>query len=156
MEERQVRTKPKGSNTCVSPRPPFEIKVGLIDVGPGVKPPKYRYGLVGTDNFTKKAWAYPNTDNTPEHLTEGRKDLINKHWVPGQFYNDQEGAFQSLEWVGFINRLNIKHITSMTRAHTARRVNRTLKNQVRYDIGFSENPPRALALPTILSTAQIQ
>lgn len=39
VEERQIRTTSKGSNSSASPQPLFEIDMDLIDLGTRVKPP---------------------------------------------------------------------------------------------------------------------
>ena len=57
-------------------------------------------------------------------------------------YSDQEGAFSTTEFIRFLNEHKIKHITSLSGAHTVERFNRTLKEktQVRLDaMGLSRD-----------------
>lgn len=90
----------------------------------------HRYGLVDIDSFTNTACICPLKSKTPDSMSNGTKDMINKNTgKPEQFYNDQEKTFQSAEWSVFIIGLSMKHLTSTTSAHTVERFNRTLKTK---------------------------
>lgn len=115
FEARLVRTQVEGMSSCATPRPLFEFEIDIVDMGAGIEPPYYRHGLVGIDNFTKKASVVPLPGKHPSSLIEGAKDLIKYIGKPEQFYSDQEGAFNSAEWQRSMNGVDMKHVTSRMR-----------------------------------------
>ena len=45
-------------------------------------------------------------------------------------YSDQEGSFNTAEFIKLLNEKKIKHITTIAGAHTVERFNRTLKEKI--------------------------
>lgn len=127
MEERQVRKQPKGSDSFVNPRPLFEIEIDPIGMGTDVKPPYSRYGVVSIDNFTEKGVGFSYNEQKPWKADRRNTGSDKQHTgKPEHIYSDQEGAFQSPEWVRFINSPNLNHLTFISGAHIVERFNRTL------------------------------
>ena len=58
------------------------------------------------------------------------EEILNKIGVPKQIYSDQEGSFNSPEFIRLINKHHIKHIMVLGKAHTVERFNRTLKEKI--------------------------
>ena len=134
---RQTQFTYKKFNSYVSPGPIFELEMDLVDFTDKAKENDgYRYGLVAIDNFTKFAWVVPMKQKDGISTREAFKEIIEKMGKkPKQMYSDQDGAFERKAFVKFLNESQIKHITSLTGAHTVERFNRTLKEktQVRLD-----------------------
>ena len=61
-------------------------------------------------------------------MQQQHNEVLNKIGVPKQLYSDREGAFESNEFVRFLNQHSINHIISNTGAHSIERFNRTLKH----------------------------
>ena len=134
---RQTQFTYKKFNSYISPGPMFEFEMDLIDFTKKAKENNgFRYGLVAIDNFTKFAWVVPIKRKKPKNVIAAFQEVIEKMGkTPKQMYSDEEGAFYSKEFVKFLNENKIKHITSISGAHTVERFNRTLKEktQVRLD-----------------------
>ena len=131
-EDRQVKMRHSGQNSFVSPGPRFEIELDVIDLGTQLDNIKgtYRFGLVGIDNFTKKAWVVPMDNKDANNLISATKDIFQNIGKPKQIYSDQEKAMTGLEYTRFLTQQGVKHITSINGAHTVERFNRTLKNML--------------------------
>lgn len=59
-----------------SPRPFIRNRYTSYRLGTDITPPYSRYGLVGLDNFTKKACVAPLHSNNPGSLIEGTNNFI--------------------------------------------------------------------------------
>ena len=128
LQHRQTQFKYSGYNSFVSPHPVFDIEVDLIDpTSKAEENDRYRYCMVGIDNFTKYAWGVPIKTKTPVDIVKAMEELFNKIGIPKQIYSDQEGAFNNAEFIRLINNHKIKHLMVVDGAHTIERFNRTLK-----------------------------
>ena len=141
---RQTQFTYKKFNSYISPGPMYELEVDLVDFTEKAKQNDgFRYGLVAIDNFTKFAWVVPMKGKKAYNCIEAMKEIIEKFGgPPKQLYSDQEGAFETAGFIRFLNENKIKHITSLSGAHTVERFNRTLKEktQVRLDaMGLSRD-----------------
>ena len=141
---RQTQFTYKKFNSYISPGPMHELEVDLVDFTAKAKQNDgFRYGLVAIDNFTKFAWVVPMKTRNAYDCIEAFKEIFEKFGgKPKQMYSDQEGAFTRTPFVRFLNENKIKHITSLSGAHTVERFNRTLKEktQVRLDaMGLSRD-----------------
>ena len=128
-DEIQVKSKPKGSNSFVSPNAKFEFEIDIMDIlardGEGT-----RYGLVAIDNFTKMADVIPIKNRQPAELIRSLKLIFQSIGKPKQLYSDEEGGFRSSEFIRFLNQNDIKHIQTSTHAATAERFIRTFKDNL--------------------------
>ena len=131
LQHRQTQFQYKKHNSFVSPHPLYEIEVDLVDLSKKAKENKgLRYGFVGIDNFTKFAWVVPMESKTPEDVVHAMKEIFNKIGVPKQLYSDQEGSFNSEDFIKLLNSHKVKHIMVVDKAHTVERFNRTLKESI--------------------------
>ena len=46
---------------------------------------------------------------------------------PKQLYSDEEGSFNALRYIRFLNENNIKHVQTTTHAHTVERFAQTFR-----------------------------
>ena len=139
FEDRQVKMRHSRQNSFVSPGPKFEIEMDVIDLG---RPKEeegqasqttatyLRFGLVGIDNFTKKAWVVPMDNKDAQNLIAATKDIFHNVGKPKQIYTDQEKAMTGNEYRRFLSDQRVKHLTSINGAHTVERFNRALKNML--------------------------
>ena len=131
LKHRQVQFKYKGSNSFISPHPLFEFEIDLIDLTKKAQENDgFRYCMVSIDNFTKFAWASEIRTKQPNDLVNAFKNILDKMGTPKQIYSDYEGSMQSEEFIAFLNKRNIKHITTIAGAHGVERFNRTLKEKI--------------------------
>lgn len=131
QQHRQTQFKYKGFNSFISPHPLFEIEVDLIDLTTKAQENDgYRYCMVAIDNFTKFAWGVAMKTKQPTDVVNAFKEILDKIGIPKQMYSDQEGSFNNAEFVRLLNSHKIKHITSISGAHTVERFNRTLKEKI--------------------------
>ena len=66
-----MKSKPKGSNSFVSPGAKFEFEIDLMDMKSTYVTSNTRYGLVAIDNFSKIAEVVPIKNRTPESMIDG-------------------------------------------------------------------------------------
>ena len=131
QKHKQTHFTYKKYNTFINPHPLFEIEIDLIDLTSKAEENEgYRYGLVGIDNFTKYAHVVPSKSKKPTDIINALDEILKKIGVPKQLYSDQEGAFNSPEFIRLVNKHNIKHIMVVGKAHTVERFNRTLKEKI--------------------------
>ena len=127
---RQTQFTYKKFNSFVSPGPKFEFEMDLIDMTAKAKENDgYQYGWVAIDNFTKFAWVIPMKEKDTENLINACTRIFEKMGKPKQVYSDQEPALTGNDLVAWLHSQNIKHITSISGAHTVERFNRTLKEK---------------------------
>ncbi len=131
LSHRQTQFKYKGFNSFISPQPLFEIEVDLIDLtSKAEQNDGFRYCMVAIDNFTKFAWAVAIKTKSATDLVNAFTEILEKIGIPKQMYSDQEPAFDSFAFIRLLNKHKIKHITSISGAHTVERFNRTLKEKI--------------------------
>ena len=117
-DDKQVNFKYKKYNSFVSPGANFEYEVDLMFIDSKDE----HIGLVGVDNFTKKASIAIIKNKKPDEIINGLKHIFDKlGGTPKQLYSDEEGAFNSKFYQKFLNENNIKHIQTTTHAHTVER-----------------------------------
>ena len=134
LQHRQTQFQYKGFNSFVSQHPLFELEVDLIDLTKKAEENNgFRYCMVAIDNFTKYAWGVAMKTKKPYDVVNAFKEILEKIGIPKQMYSDQEGSFNSPEFIRLLNEKKIKHITSISGAHGIERFNRTLKetNKIR-------------------------
>ena len=140
---RQTQFTYKKFNSFVSPGPKFEFEMDLIDMTKKAgENAGYQYGWVTIDNFTKFAWVVPMKEKKTANLITACETVFEKMGKPKQVYSDQEPALTGNDLISWLNSKDIKHITSLSGAHTVERFNRTLKEktQTRLDaMGISRD-----------------
>ena len=122
-----MKSKPRGSNSFVSPGAKFEFEIDLMDIlardgGKGVK-----YAMVAIDGFTKIAEVIPIENRQPIELISALKLIFRSMGTPKQLYSDEESSFRAKVFSRFINDNDIKHIQTSTHAPSAERFIRTFK-----------------------------
>ena len=125
----QVKTKPRGSNSFVSPGAKFEFEIDIMDIlardGVGI-----RYGMVAIDNFTKVAKITPIKNRQPTELISALKPIFQSMGKPKQSYADEESSFRAKLFFRIINENDIKHMQTSTHAPSAERFIRTFKDSL--------------------------
>ena len=66
-----MKSKPRGSNSFVSPGAKFEFEIYIMDMEAKDAISNTRYGLVAVGNFTKIAEVVAIKNRTPESMIEG-------------------------------------------------------------------------------------
>ena len=128
---RQTQFKYKGFNSFISPHPLFQFEVDLIDLTKKASENDgYRYCMVAIDNFTKFAWGVPLKTKQPTDVINAFQQVLDNMGIPKQMYSDQEGSFNTPDFIRLLNKHKIKHITTIAGAHTVERFNRTLKEKI--------------------------
>ena len=125
-----MKSKPRGSNSFVSPGAKFEFEIGITDIlardgGEGV-----RYGMAAIDNFTKIAEVIPIENRQPIELISALGLIFRSMGKPKQLYSDEESSFRAQVFFRFINENDIKHIQTSTHAPSAERFIRTFKDSL--------------------------
>ena len=124
-----MKTKPRGSNSFVSPGAKFEFEIDLMIIlardGVGI-----RYGMVAIDNFTKVAEVIPTKNRQPTELISALKPIFQSMGKPKQLYSDEESSFRAKAFFRFVSENGIKHIQTSTHAPSAERFVRTFKDNL--------------------------
>ena len=126
----QVKSKPKGSNSFVSPGANFEYEIYIMDIEAKGATSNTRYGSVAIGNFTKIAEVVAIKNRTPESMIDGLNKIISPMGKPKQLYSDEEYSMRSLKLVRFLNQNEIKYVQTSTHAHTVERFIRTFKDNL--------------------------
>ena len=120
-----MTSKPRGSNSFVSPGAKFEFEFDIVDISGKTRTGNNSYGLVAIDNFTTFAKVVPINNRQPAELIRGLKLTFQDMGTPNQLYSDEESSFRASAFFRFMNELNIKHLQTSTHAHTVERFIRT-------------------------------
>ena len=94
-------------------------------------------GLVAVDNFSKFAHIAVIKNKQPDEIIRGLKEIINNMGKPKQLYSDEEGSFNALKYIRFLNENNIKHVQTTTHAHTVERWVQTFRNNLQKRLNAS-------------------
>ena len=120
-------SKPRGSNSFVSPGAKFEFEIDIMDMGSKGATSNTRYGLVAIDNLAKIAEVVPIKNRKPESIVDGLKKIFISLGKPKQLYSDEESSMRSVEMNRFLNDNGLRTIQTTIHAHTVERFIRTLK-----------------------------
>ena len=123
----QVKSKPRGSNSIVSPGAKFEFEIDIMDILARDGGESVRYAMVAIDNFTKIAEVIPIENRQPIELISALKLIFQSMGTPKQLYSDEESSFRAKVFFRFMNDNDIKHIQTSTHAPSAERFVRTFK-----------------------------
>ena len=126
----QVKSKPRCSNSFVSPGAKFEFEIDIMDMlardgGEGV-----RYAMVAIDNFTKIAEVTPIENRQPTESISALKLIFRSMGKPKQLYSDEESSFRAKVFFRLMNDNEIKHDQTSTHAPSAERSIRTSKDNL--------------------------
>ena len=126
----QVISKPRGSNSLVSPGAKFEFEIDTVDMESKDATSNTRYGLVAICNFNKIAEVVPIKNETPESMIDGLKKIVISLGKPKQLYSDEGSSVRSVKMNRFLNDNGIKTIQTTTHAHTVERFTGTFKDNL--------------------------
>ena len=126
----QVKSKPRGSNSFVSPGAKFEFEIDNMDTlardgGEGV-----RYATVAIGSFTKIAEVIPIGNRQPIELISALRLIFKSMGTPKQLYPDEESSFRAKVFFRFMIDNDIEHIQISTHAPSAERFARTFKDSL--------------------------
>lgn len=130
--QKSRQTKPyKGFNSYVAHEPLQEIQIDIADFTRSVKENDgYRYCFVAVDVFTKFCHAVPIKDKKPNESIRAMSDVINTIGVMVQIFHDNEGSWNSTEFIRLLNKHGIKQIITSSPPPFAERMVQTLKNMI--------------------------
>ena len=98
----QVKSKPRGSNSFVSPGAKFEFETDILNIlardGVGI-----RYGMVAIDKLTKIAEVIPIENRQPTELISALKLICRSMGKPKQLYSDEKSSFRAKVFFRCIN-----------------------------------------------------
>ena len=130
--QKSRQTKPyRGFNSYVAHEPLQEIQIDIADFTRSVKENDgYIYCFVAVDVFTKFCHAVPIKDKKPNESLRAMTEILNTIGVMKQIYHDNEGSWNNTEFIGLLNKHNIKQIITTSPPPFAERMVQTLKNMI--------------------------
>ena len=130
--QKSRQTKPyRGFNSYVAHEPLQEIQIDIADftasadVNDG-----FRYLFVAIDIFTKLCHAIPIKDKQPAESVRVMTEVLNVIGVPKVLYHDNEGSWNSGQFIRLLNKHSIKQIITSTPPPFAERMVQTIKNMI--------------------------
>ena len=126
----QVKSKPGGSNSFVSPGVKFELGIDIMDTLVRDGGESVRYGMVAIGNFIKMAEVIPIENRQPIELIFVLKLIFQSMGTPKQLYPDEEPSFRAKVFFRSMNDNDIKHIQTSTHAPSAERFIRTFTDNL--------------------------
>jgi len=121
----------RGFNSYVAKEPLQEIQIDIADFTRSVEMNDgYRYCFVAVDIFTKICHAVPIKDKKPEESIKAMKEVLEKIGVPEVLYHDNEGSWNSIEFIRLINSHKIRQVITSTPPPFAERMVQTIKNMI--------------------------
>ena len=114
------------NNSVISPGVSYEYEVDLMFMSQN----DANIGLVAVDKFSKFAHIVVIKNKQPDEIIRGLKEIIDKMGKPKQLYSDEEGSFNALKYIRFLNENNIKHVQTTTHAHTVESFVQTFRNNL--------------------------
>ena len=124
---RQVKAY-RGFNSYVATEPLQEIQIDIADfTASGSVNDNYRYCFVATDIFTKYCHAVAIKDKQPTESVRAMKEVLNNIGTPKVLYHDNEGSWNSKEFVRLINAFKIRQIITSSPPPFAERMVQTIK-----------------------------
>ena len=121
----------KGFNSYVAHDPLQEIQVDIADfTASSALNNGFRYLFVAIDIFTKFCHAVPIKDKHPPESVRAMKEILKVIGVPKILYHDNEGSWNSGDFVQLLNQHKIKQIITSTPPPFAERMIQTLKMMI--------------------------
>ena len=121
----------RGFNSYVAKEPLQEIQIDIADFTRSAEENGgIRYLFVAIDIFTKICHAVPIKDKkTPESI-RAMKEVLEKIGKPETIYHDNEGSWNSTEFIRLLNEHKIKQIITTSPPPFAERMVQTIKNMI--------------------------
>ena len=121
----------RGFNSYVAREPLQEIQVDIADfTASSALNNGYRYLFVAVDIFIKFSWAVPIKDKQPTESIRAMKEVLKLIGVPEILYHDNEGSWNSGDFIQLLNQNRIKQIITSTPPPFAERMVQTIKNMI--------------------------
>jgi hypothetical protein len=147
----------KGFNSYVAKQPLEEIQIDLAIFTDSADDNKdFNYLFVGIDVFTKFCHGVPIKDKKPEEAVRAMKEIFNEIGVPKQVYHDNEGSFNSKDFIILLNSKNVKQIITSSPPPFVERVIQTLKNMIHTRVEGLEVERWVPLLPAVLKNIIIR
>ena len=152
--QKSRQTKPyRGFKSYVAHEPLQEIQIDLgvfTDSAPDNN--GFKYAFVAIDMFTKVCHAVPIKDKKPPESIRAMKEILDVIGTPTILYHDNEGSWNSTEFLKLINSHKIKQIITSSPPPFAERMVQTLKRMIHTRIaGLELNKEKwAELLPSVL------
>ena len=129
----------RGFNSYVAHEPLQEIQIDIADfTASGALNDGFRYLFVAIDIFTKKAHGVAIKDKQPAESVRAMKEVLNVIGVPKILYHDNEGSWNSKDFIILLNQNKIKQIITSTPPPFAERMVQTIKNMIHTRLGGLE------------------
>ena len=129
----------RGFNSYVAHEPLQEIQIDIADfTASGALNDGFRYLLVAVDIFTKKAHGVAIKDKQPAESVRAMKEILNVIGKPEVLYHDNEGSWNSGDFIQLLNQNKIKQIIISTPPPFAERMVQTIKNMIHTRLGGLE------------------
>ena len=129
----------RGFNSYVAHEPLQEIQIDIADfTASGALNDGFRYLLVAVDIFTKKAHGVAIKDKQPAESVRAMKEILKVIGVPEVLYHDNEGSWNSGDFVQLLNQHEIKQIITSTPPPFAERMVQTIKRMIHTRLGGLE------------------
>ena len=130
--QKSRQTKPyRGFNSYVAHEPLQEIQIDLaIFTDSAPDNDGFKYAFVAIDIFTKICHAVPIKDKRPEESVRAMKEVLNVIGIPKVLYHDNEGSWNSTQFIQLVNSHKIKQIITSSPPPFAERMVQTLKRMI--------------------------
>ena len=118
-------------NNYVADEPLEEIQIDLAGFTRSASENDgHRYCLVAVDVFAKMLWGVPIKNKKPEECVRAFEEVLDRIGKPQQIHHDNEGSFNSIEFIRLLNEHKIKQTIVSTKAPFAERAVQTIKNMI--------------------------
>ena len=121
----------KGFNSYVADHALQEIQIDIAVFTDSADENKgFKYCFVAIDIFTKYCHAVPIKNKQPAESVRAMNEVFDKIGVPENLYHDNEGSWNSKEFIKLLNQRKIKQIITSTPPPFAERMIQEIKNMI--------------------------
>ena len=121
----------RGFNSYVANEPLQELQIDIADfTASGALNNGFRYLFVAVDIFTKFSHGVAIKDKQPAESVRAMKEILKVIGVPKILYHDNEGSWNSCDFIQLLNQHKIKQIITSTPPPFAERMIQTIKNMI--------------------------
>jgi hypothetical protein len=129
----------RGFNSYVADKPLAELQIDIADfTASGALNDGFRYLFVAVDIFSKHCHAVAIKDKQPAESVRAMKEILKVIGVPEVIYHDNEGSWNSWNFIQLLNQNKIKQIITSTPPPFAERMIQTLKLMIHTRLGGLE------------------
>ena len=126
----------RGFNSYVADKPLAELQIDIADfTASGALNDGFRYLFVAVDIFSKHCHAVAIKDKQPAESVRAMKEILKVIGVPEVLYHDNEGSWNSWDFIQLLNQNKIKQIITSTPPPFAERMIQTLKMMIHTRLG---------------------